>query len=216
MEEQNQPDEKDQYIAGLQNDLENANSKNAQMNTALGVPMARDGNFLQFQLDSADLIEKLENFYRGRYIGIDDASGEQIWKEPKDDSNKTLNEHGVNLMMETVTKYIDKNTVLSYYSEERIYEIMADIGDELTLVLFCNYEEMGMNNYFKKTKFRLLVLTTLHVIESTYRRAIAGRAAEKLNESRVVTQSDNVGMNPMAQQNKKRGFNLFNPTSWVN
>lgn len=211
----NQDPEKDLFIEELQRELGVTQDKNLQLNTALSGSgfLNRDGNFLQFQLESAELLDKLENFYRGKYVGFDDE-GNQVWKEPVDKSSVTLNDHGVNLMMETVTKYIDKNTVLSYYSEERVYEIMADIGDELTLVLFCNYEEMGMNTYFKKTKFRMLVLTTLHVIESTYRRAIAGRAMEEINQSKIVTQSDHIGMQPLAQA-KKQGFNLFNPMTWA-
>lgn len=208
--------EKDEYIDMLQKELSANQDKTFQLNTSLAASSYsnRDGNFLQYQLESIELLDKLENFYRGRFIGFDDE-GNQVWKDPKSEDAKTLNEHGVNLMMETVTKYIDKNTVLSYYSEERVYEIMADIGDELTLVLFCNYEEMGMNTYFKKTKFRLLVLTTLHMIESAYRRAIAGRTMEETNQSRIVTQSDHVGMQPLVQS-KKKGFNIFNPMTWVN
>lgn len=209
------PDEKDVFIEALQDELKKSDNSTSQLNTALGSAtyQARDGNFLQYQLESAELLDKLENFYRGKHIGYNEEE-ELVWLEPEDDESKTLNEHGVNLMMETITKYIDKNTVLSYYSEERIYEVLADIGDELTLVLFCNYEDMGMDTYFKKTKFRILVLTTLHMIESSYRRAIAGRTMTETNQSKIVTQSDHIGM-PLTQA-KKKGFNIFNPLSWVN
>lgn len=208
-------DQKDEFIESLQKELDYSTDKNTQLTQALSsAGYGRDGNFLQYQLESIELLDKLENFYRGRYIGFDD-DGNQVWKDPDDDESKTLNQHGVNLMMEVVTKYIDKNTVLSYYSEMRIYEIMADLGDELTLVLFCNYEEMGMNTYFKKTKFRMLIVTTLHMVESAYRRAISGRAMEEMNQSRIVTQSDHIGMGPI-EQAKKKGRNIFNPLSWVN
>ncbi len=154
------------------------------------------GNLIQYQLDSSEMLEKLEHFYRGDYIGIckeGENKGEQMWISPDNKDLIPLNEFGVNSMMEIVTKYIDKNTSLSYYSEERIYEILADLGDEMVLVLFCNYEKMGMDTYFKKTKFRVMILTTLHMIESNYRRAIRGKTMEDLNQSKIVTQSDMVG-----------------------
>lgn len=207
-------DLRDEFIEGLQKELDISNDKNIQLNAALSASgYGRDGNFLQFQLESVELLDKLENFYRGRYIGLDE-DGNQVWKEPEDEESKTLNQRGVSLMMETVTKYIDKNTTLSYYSETRIYEILADLGEELTLVLFCNYEEMGMDTYSKKTKFRMLITTTLHMIESAYRKAISGRTMEEINQSRIVTQSDHMGMGPMVQS-KKSAWEKFNPINWV-
>jgi len=210
--DENQEMTQEEYTKALENELAMANDKNVQMSGALSnasMSGDRDGNFLQYQLESLDLLDKLENFYRGKYIGFDEE-GNQVWKEPEDgEKSKTLNNHGVSLMMEIVTKYIDKNTILSYYSEQRIYEILADLGDEITLVLFCNYEEMGMDNYFKKTKFRVLILTTLHLIESSYRRAIAGRAMEEINQSKIVSQSEGMGMRNLVQQ-KKKGFGFLN------
>lgn len=218
MVEGQQPDERDEFIEGLQHDLKSAGDRGYQMSAALagsafGGP--RDGNFLQYQLESIELLDKLENFYRGKYVGYDEEYN-QIWKESDDDESRTLNDYGVNVMMETVTKYIDKNTVLSYYSEERIYEILADLGDDLVLVIYCNYERMGMNTYSKKTKFRILITTTLHMIESSYRRAISGRTMEETNQSRIVTQSDHLGHGAGVAQSKKKAFNLFNPSTWVN
>ncbi len=115
--------------------------------------------------------------------------------------------------MEIVTKYLDKNTVLSNYKEERIYEILADIGEEMTLVVFCNYEKMGMDTAYKKSKFRIIVVTTLHIIESTYRRALGGKTSEDLNQSRIVTQSDSIGHQAIHNPtHHKRSFlGLFNP-----
>lgn len=205
----------EEYTRELENALAATQEQNQKMGGSLAAQYApaRDGNFLQYQLESIELLDKLENFYRGKYVGLDEDNN-QVWKEPEDDNSKTLNEHGVAVMMETITKYIDKNTILSYYSEQRIYEILADLGDELCLVIFCNYEEMGMDTYFKKTKFRILILTTLHMIESSYRRAIAGRTMEETNQSKIVSQNEGMGMRSLIQS-KKKGFNLFNPTTWV-
>lgn len=164
----------------------------------------RDSNFLHVQISTNELLTKLENFYRGRVEGTD-AAGNRVWVESKDDDLKTFNEFGVASMMEIVSRYIDKNTTLSSYREERIYEIIGDLGDDLVLFVLSNYKKMGMNTYGKKTKFRLLITTTCHIIESAYRRALHGETLKKLNESKAIHQFENNNRQP-SQPIKGKGF----------
>ena len=70
-----------------------------------------------------------------------------------------------------------------------------------------------MSDKFRKTKFRLLIVTTLHMIESTYRKAIGGKTIEEINQSRIITQSDLVGQRGLPQV-QSRKFNILNPRSW--
>lgn len=146
----------------------------------------KDGNFLHFQLSTQEMLEKLEHLYRGDFLVQED--GDTFWKKQTNKDLVTFNEYGVTSLMEIVTKYIDRNTILSYYTEERIYEIMGDLGDELILFILCNYEKLGMDTYFKKTKFRIMIVTTLHIIESTYKRALRGKTIDEINQSRVIGQ----------------------------
>ena len=132
--------------------------------------------------------------------------------EVLDEELVLFNDYGVNSIMSIIGNYIDKNTILSNYDEMRINEIMADLGDELANFIYCNYEKMGMDSNFKKTRFQLTVLTILHAIESTYRRALRGKTMEDLNSSRIFTQSDNLGRSPTAPQKKK--FSPFHPSTW--
>ncbi len=207
--------DKDAVIESLMEEVKEATTK---LQEARGIVSAspyaasKDPNLIALQLNTPELLNSLERFYRGEKIEVDDVGNITFGKQT-DDSLVPLNEFGVNLLMEIITKYLDKNTVLSNYKEERIYEILADIGEETTLVIFCNYEKMGMDTAYKKSKFRLIVVTTLHIIESTYRRAIDGKTSEDLNQSRIVTQSDSIG-HPVIQrpQSHKRGFmGIFNP-----
>lgn len=146
----------------------------------------RDSNFLHLQISTEEMLNKLEHFYRGDVRTYVD--GEVYW-EPQDNKDLvTFNEFGVTSMMEIVTKYIDRNTILSDYTEQRIYEIIGDIGDEIINLLLWNYKQLGMDTYFKKTKFRIIVTTTVHIIESAYRRAKGAKTLEKLNESKVIGQ----------------------------
>jgi len=213
-------DESDQdYIKELENKNREVQGKNVGLSADMSsmASASRSDNLITYQIENSDLLEKLEHFYRGEYIGTIKGGpneGEKDWIAPEDPSQVPFNEFGVSAMMEIVSKYIDKNTTLSYYSEMRIYEIMADLGDELVLYVLSNYEAMGMSDKFRKTKFRLLIVTTLHMIESTYRKAISGKTIEEINQSRIITQSDSIGIKAPTQNQKRGNFSLLNPRSW--
>lgn len=171
----------------------------------------KDANLIALQLENEELLQKLERFYSGDHF-VQNGDNINLVKQTNKDLI-TFNEFGVNLMMEVVSKYIDKNTVLSLYTEERINEILADLGDELALVVYCNYEKMGMDTAFKKSKFRMVIVTTLHVIESAYRRSIEGKTSENVNQSKIVTQSDSLNRLPPIQPQRKK-YSILDPRSW--
>ena len=205
----------EKYIEALEEESRSVKGKNVQQAIDMSslASANKNENLIQYQIETVELLEKLEHFYKGEYIGTLE-NGEDIgWVKPKDTDQIPLNTFGVSAMMEIISHYVDKNTTLSYYSEMRIYEILADLGDELVIYILSNYEKMGMDNNFKKTKFRLLIVTTLHMIESTYRKAISGKTIEEINQSRIITQSDLVGR-PFPQAPTKRKFNLLNPRTW--
>jgi len=209
MEEQEIPQE--QYsddidslqVDSLINRATTAEARNIELSQALSGMSGgkKDENFLHLQICTEDMLEKLEHFYRGDYQG-EDENGDITWIKQTNQELVTFNEFGVTSLMEVITKYIDRNTILSYYDSMRIYEILADIGDDLVLFMLCNYEKIGMDTYFKKTKFRIIITTTVHIIESAYRRALNGRTLEEMNQSKVVGQFGNIPMQPQQMGNK--------------
>ncbi len=205
----------EKYIEALEQENQTLKGKDVQNVATMSAYTSanKDGNLVQYQIENLDLLEKLEHFYKGEYIGTL-PNKDRDWIIPKDKDQIPLNAFGVSALMEIISKYVDKNTILSVYSEVRIYEILGDLGDELNLYILSNYEKMGMDNNFKKTKFRLLVVTTLHMIESTYRKAIGGKTIEEINQSKIVTQSDIVGGRSFSPVQTKKGFNILNPRTW--
>lgn len=206
----------DEVDSGQVNDLidrvNSAESRNAKMSQAIQTMSAekKDGNFLHYQLSTDELLDRLEHFYRSDFQGYDD-DGDLVWKKQTNTDLVTFNDFGVSAIMEIVSKYVDKNTILSDYSEERIYQILSDIGDELIMFILCNYEKMGMDTHFKKTKFRLIITTTTHIIESTYRRAKSGNTLKEINQSRVVGQFANPMQVPQGRPKQQGFFNrMFN------
>ena len=203
------------YIDQLEVENKALQGKNVELTTQMSsfASVNKNENIIQYQIENVELLDKLEHFYKGEYIGTL-PNGDTGWIKQKDKTQIPLNEFGVSSMMEIVSKYVDKNTTLSYYSEMRIYEILADLGDELILYVLSNYEKMGMSDKFRKTKFRLLIVTTLHMVESTYRKAISGKTVEEINQSRIISQSDFVGQRPLSQLQSKKKFSMFNPRTW--
>jgi len=217
----------DDFLKRLETERDDLKSKNNQLNMALSSASYQgqeEPNLIQFQIDTGELLAMLEHFLRGERLMID-ADGNENWEKPKKMITKEngeteevvadelilFNEYGVNSILSEVGKYLNKNTFLSFYDEMRINEIMGDLGDELAKFIFCNYERMGLDTEFKKTRYELTVLSLLHLIESAYRRALRGKTMEDLNSSRIFTQMDNLsrGNAPV-----KKKFNLFKPGTW--
>lgn len=202
----------DQQVNNLINQLDKSDAENVKLNQVINSISTekRDGNFLHHQISTDDMLDKLEHFYRGDKQGYD-SDGNLEWQKETNSDLITFNEFGASSLMEIITKYIDKNTILSDYTEDRINEIIGDIGDELILFVLCNYHKMGMNTYFKKTKFRLIIATTTHTIESTYRRAKNGATMKELNQSKVVGQFGSPQQMPQGRPRREGIFNkMFN------
>lgn len=136
-------------------------------------------------------------------------------KEIIDTSRTNLSDYGVQELMNTLSMYITKETFLSFYKEERINEIMLDIGHELNKFLLINGKQMGLDTEYKKTKYPLIVVTILHAIENAYRRAISGNENRGTREGIVVTQHQNTGnsQNSYIPVPKKR-WNPFDKSTW--
>ncbi len=206
--------EDEDFLKGLQEEADDLRQKNAQLNTALSSSAyhgQEDPNLIQYQIDTGEMLEKIEHFLRGEYLSIDN-DGNEFWRKPEDKNLVLFNDYGVNFILSILGNYLDKNTILSFYDEMRINEILADLGDKLAEEIFCNYEKIGLDTEYKKSRYPLVVLTILHVVESAYRRAIRGKTMEDINSSKIFTQTESMGSKGQIQTKKK--FNLFKPSTW--
>ena len=152
---------------------------------------AEEPTLIHYQLETEKILERIEHFLRGDKIKVRD--GDVYYETPKDKKLINFNEYGVAELMRIISMYVTKETFLSNYEEERINEILADLGDALADFLYCNYENMGMDTKFKQTKFTLIVLNILHTIESCYRRALGGEEMKGLRQRAIVTQHSPMG-----------------------
>jgi len=211
------PDEEN--IEGFYEDLENENKQLKSKVTEYQAHISNTsfnredgGNIIQWIAETDDILDKIEHFLKGDVVKTDEQ-GNVSFVEQTDEDLIILNEYGVNSIMQILGNYINRNVILSFYELERVYEILGDIGDELATFILCNYEKMGMTTEFKKARYILMVLQVLHIIESSFRRALGGKAMEEINTGRTVIQSENIGMMRNPQMPKKR-FNPFKRSTW--
>jgi len=134
--------------------------------------------------------------------------------EIPDNDKKPFNEYGVAELMRIISMYVTKETFLSYYDEERIYEILSDLGNAIADFVYCNYEKMGMDTKFKESKYILVVINILHTVESCYRRALRGNEQENIRTRAIVTQSQGMGSGTMRRPPMKSKWNPLNPKTW--
>jgi len=207
----------DEYLKQLEAEVEDLRSKNFQLNAGIATSSfqgEQDPNMAKYQLDSTELLSRIEHYLKGDKI-VTDEEGNQYYEEieeGKDNELILLNKYGVSAIMSIISNYIDKNTILSFYDEMRMNEILADIGDELANYIFCNYERIGLTTEFKRSRYNLIVLNILHMIENTYRQALRGKAREEINATRLFTQNDLINR-PNPNMGKPK-FSPFKPGTW--
>ncbi len=174
---------------------------------------AQESNLIMWQLELDNILERIEHLLKGDILN-DDGSGNIVYTIPKDKTLIILNDYGVQLIMNVISFYLNRNTILSNYDDARIYEILYDLGNELADVVYINYEKMGMNCMEKKSRHEILILNILHTIESAYNRSLGGGERESLRSARVVTQSLSPpgAMYPMQRRKHMGGF--LNPKNW--
>lgn len=137
-------------------------------------------------------------------------------KEVIDPLRVNLNEYGVQEVMNILSMYITKETFLSFYKEERIFEILGDLGNQLNKFFLINSKAIGLNTEYKKTKYPLIIVTIIHAVENAYRRALQGNENRGTREGIIVTQHQGVGSNPYPQSfsKGKKSWSLFDKSTW--
>ncbi len=164
-------------------------------------------NLVVFQLELDNILERIEHLLRGDIIR-EDAEGNISYVTPDDTTLIVMNDYGTQMVMNLLSFYLNRNTILSNYKEERIYEILFDLGNEFADLIYINYEKMGLNSVEKKSRYAFLVMNILHMVESAYFRALGGNELESLRSARVVTQNQPLGAQQFAPPQQKSGFSL--------
>lgn len=227
-------EESEAYIKQLENELARTNNQaNQQTQALISNSMygstGTDQNLIVYQLEFDNILDRIEHQLKGDIIETD-KDGNQYYTAPTkkiikngkeikvvDEDLQTLNDYGANLIMNTINSYLNRNTVLSNYDEDRIYQILYDLATKLRVLIYCNYEKMGLTTDSKRARYGSIVLSIIHQIESSYRRALNGEESKGLRTARVVTQNDPLMNHAMPQIGSSRGnkFNIMKPKTWI-
>jgi len=210
--------EEQAYMQNLENEAQLLKMDNSKLQKAYGessmFSSQEHGNLVEYQLDLKEEMERIDHLLRGHVIKRDDE-GNENWVEPADTKFKPFNDYGVQLIMNVIQFYMNRNTILSNYDLVTINIKMKDLGDELADLIYMKYEEMGMDTHEKKKLFSIIVRQLVDTIHSAYLRALNGGERESLRTARHVSQSINPMGAPMNQaQQKGGGFKWHRPGTW--
>jgi len=174
-------------------------------------------NLIEWQLELDSILERAEHFLRGDNPVYQE--GCIIWKRPEK-GKEILSNYGVSECMRILLLYVNRNTILSNYSEDIINTKMYDLGMEVTDLFYMKYEEMGLTNLNKRKMYPMIVRQIVDIVHSTYLRSLNGGERESLREARSVVQSENnnIGGFPgvninTGQGQKQRG--VLNPLRYI-
>jgi len=149
----------------------------------------QNDNLIKWQLELNDILERADHILRGDIIEF--KEGHLLWVKNINTKENALNEQGVQLIMKALSNYVNRNTILSDYTEQQIAFKVYDFGRELNNLIFMKYEEMGMDTEDKRKEYPMLVRQMVDIVHSSYNRALNGGERRSLREARTVMQTDN-------------------------
>lgn len=208
------------YFLQMEQELQQVKLENAQVKKEYGqISMFGAGdndNLIKWQLDLNEDLERVDHLLRGHVLKHN-KEGDLVWQDAPNDKLRPFNEFGVDMLMKIISFYLNRNTILSNYSEEMINWKIKDLGDEIADLIFMEYDSMGMNTHEKKKQYPIIVRELIDTVHSAYLRALGGGERESLRTARHVSQSESPMMQmanqPMSISQSKRS--VFRPSTWM-
>lgn len=170
----------------------------------------------RWQLELNDILEKAEHVLKGDIVRFE--QGNTLWKTRLDPEKNTLNEYGVQLIMKCLSMYINRNTILSDFTEEEVRYKTLDFSKELNNLIFMKYDEMGMDTEDKRKEYPMIIREMADIVHSAYARAKDGRERESYRKMITVSQQNQAmqtvgGGGGGMMMPQKRG--ILNPMRYV-
>lgn len=175
-------------------------------------------NLIRWQLDIHEELERIEHLLR-KHIPKTDQDGKVYFVAPPKEQ-QIFNETGINEILNLLSWYLNKNILLSNFTEKDIKLRCLQFHRYLTDFIFNNYQKFGLDNKEKIKHFPMIVMNLTNTVEAAYNRALNGGERTSLRTARSVVQNEPLGMGGMyggygggmMQQQKK--FSLLKPTTW--
>lgn len=171
-----------------------------------------DENLVKWQLELDNILERIDHLLRGHKLTF--RQGNMMWEVPTDKSEVMFNDYGVNEILRILSMYLNRNTILSNYTEDQVELKAYDFGSEVNDLIMFKYESMGLNTVEKMMRYPMTVRELIDVVHSAYLRALKGGERESLREARSVTQTMPLASQiTIPGQRTERG--MLNPMRYV-
>lgn len=128
--------------------LRDSEIANYQQSLAL---QKKDSGMIKEQLDLSGELTKIEHLLKGE-IQTKDKWGQTFWEKPKDRRMIILSDYGVEMIMNILQFYLNKNTLLANYEEETILQKMEDFSTSFADYVFMHYESIFEQPSFEDCK----------------------------------------------------------------
>lgn len=176
-------EEQEAKIRALQTQNSMAETTNTQQAYSF---QEQEKGMVKEQLDLSEEMERIENLLRGRVLKKDKKTRVTSWEDPEDNEMVILSEYGVHLIMNTISWYINKNTLLSNYDEETILQKMEDFAIDLADTVFMEYDKVFEQPTFEDCKKILDSRMESKVKLKIYAAEIVGKSMTKENAKQSV------------------------------
>lgn len=211
--------EYDEYIQKLETAYEQEKTQRENYEVQMGKQSSmygdnQDTNLIQWQLELDNILERIDHLLRGHTLEFD-KDGNLLWQEPKDENQVIMNEYGVQEILRILSLYLNRNTILSNYSEETISDKVYDFAMEVSDLLYMKYEDFGLVTESKRKLYPIIIRMLVDVIHSAYLRAYNGGERQSLREARHVSENLSPQSQMPFQQSRTSTFNVFKPKTWT-
>ena len=146
-----------------------------------------------YQLDAEQINGEIEHSLRGEKYDAD----KDRWIVPEG-FKPLLNNEGVEFIMGEIKKRVNRNTFLSFLTDENIDVICSDLHKILTDTIILNWEKWGMD----KTMIKSVVYGVMDTVHIALRRAMNKTTLDYLKKSTQIRET----INRDQQQNKRFGI----------
>jgi len=224
-----------EQIESEKEELRHQNRKLVNSNLSLYNEEEAD-NLIRWQLDLKEDLDYIYHLLKGDTKG-EDEEGNIVYIIARDPELRPFNEFGVQVIMNMMAFYLNRNTILSNYSEPTINWKIHDFGVNLSDFIHNRYEDMmttiekqkeeteeefeerlwyHLSNKLKM--FPIIVSALVDTTHSAYLRAYNEGERRSLRTARTVTQSlvgqpsNLMGNAPPVMSSKRR---LWNPFTWA-
>lgn len=136
-------EQQQQYTEKLERSLEQAEMNRMQNETqqmqVSSFAGGRGEGIVELQLDLKEELDRIYHLLSGHQLSVT-SEGHEIWVDAVDDRMRIFSDYGVKQIMNIISFYINRNTLLSRYDAETIKWKVKDFGIELSDLIFNRYE----------------------------------------------------------------------------